>query len=420
MNNTVKNNSVKNNSVMNNTVKIIRFMTVAGIILVTSCRELPHVQTPTDNIPPSPLTDVKAESLPGGGKITYRVPDSDNDISYVKAEYTYRGEKRVERSSIYCDSLIIEGLGSVEPLSVNVYLVDHSQNVSTPASVSFTPDTPPIESIFNSVSLIPDFGGIKVSWTNETATEIGITFFLEDSLGIMQEIDTRFSKDVQGELVFRGYETKEYRFAVRLMDKWGNTSDSKEARLVPLFEKFLEKANFSAVVLPGDNNTTLNNRPLQNLFDESTTVLWHSDYTDQSWDYPMYATIDLGTVAKLSRFRLWGQSCCYYNNLGFRVFEVWGSNEIKPDKPDSYWKNGDWQNDWVKLNDYEVLRPSGITEPGTATGVDLTAAQNGWEFLVPLETPPCRYLRFVVHTIWSAGKGLVMAEISLWGDDNIN
>jgi hypothetical protein len=415
------NNTVKNNSVMNNTVKIIRFMTVAVIIFMTSCKELPHVQTPTDNIPPSPLTDVKAESLPGGGKITYKVPDSDNDISYVKAEYTYRGEKRVERSSIYCDSLLIEGLSLMEPLSVNVYLVDHSQNVSAPVNVSFTPDTPPIETIFNSMNLETDFGGIKISWTNETATEIGLTLFLEDSLGIMQEEDTRFSKDVQGELVFRGYDAKEYHFAVRLRDKWGNISELKDIVTIPFFEKLLDKSKFYSAFLPGDNNTRFHSGSgIEYWYDGIISNNWLTNYIDLSWSFPMSVTITLGTTAKLSRFRLWGASCCYYNNIGFRVFEVWGVNEIKRDEPDSYWTTDDWKNDWVKLNDYEVKRPSGNPEPtGNPTGEDLEVAQNGWEFLVPLETPPCRYLRFIVHTLWNeSGTGLAMAEISLWGDDN--
>jgi hypothetical protein len=363
---------------------------------------------------------VKAESLPGGGKITYKVPDSDNDISYVKAEYTYRDEKRVERSSIYCDSLIIEGLGSIEPLSVNLYVVDHSQNVSTPASVSFTPDTPPLETIFSSVSLTSDFGGIKVSWANETATEIGITVFVEDSLGVMQEIDTRFSKDVQGELVFRGgYDSEEYHFAVRLRDKWGNMSELKEAVIIPLFEKAIDKSNFSTANLPGDNQSILYGQSYRAWFDGNIQSIWVSDVTDFSWSYPMYVSLDLGTTVRFSRFRLWGQPPYWYNNYGFRIFEVWGANEVKRDEPDSYWTNGDWKNDWVKIGDYEVRRPSGNTEPtGDPTGVDLEAAQNGWEFLVPLETPPCRYLRFVVHTIWSAGTGLCMAEVSFWGDDN--
>jgi hypothetical protein len=361
---------------------------------------------------------VKAESLPGGGKITYKVPDSDNDISYVKAEYIYKEEKRIERSSIYCDSLKIEGLNSMEPVSVNLYVVDHSQNVSAPVNISFTPDTPPIETIFNSVNLTADFGGMKVSWTNETATEIGLTIFVEDSLGIMQETDTRFSRDVQGELVFRGYEAKEIRLAIRITDKWGNISGLKEVVITPLFEKAIDKSKFSAANLPDESyvNEEMSPNAYRNFFDGNVTSIWVSNYT---LAYPTPASIDLGVMAKLSRFRLWGQSCCYYNNYGFRVFEVWVTNEVKRSEPDSYWTSGAWKNDWVKLNDYEVRRPSGGTEPiGNPTGVDLEAAQNGWEFLVPLEAPPCRYVRFVVHTVWSSSMALCMAEVSFWGDDN--
>jgi hypothetical protein len=384
---------------------------------MTSCQELPHIQTPTDNTPPPPLTDVKAESLPGGAKITYKLPDGDNDISYVKAEYIYKDEKRIERTSIYCDSLKIEGLNSIEPLSVNVYVVDHSQNVSAPVSVSFTPDTPPIETIFNSVNLVSDFGGIKVLWTNQTATEIGITVFVEDSLGNMQETDTRFSRDVEGELVFRGFDPIEVRVAIRITDKWGNISELKEIVITPLFEKAIDKTKFAAANLPGDIGTPAN-FPFNRLFDGdiSGTSIWVSETAEA---FPIYTSLDLGTTAKLSRFRLWGQPRFWYSNVGFRVFEVWGANEVKRNEPDSYWSSGDWKNDWVKLNDYEVRRPSGGMDPiGSPTGEDLEAAQNGWEFLVPFEKPPCRYIRFIVHTVWSSGMILCMAEVSFWGDDN--
>jgi hypothetical protein len=413
-------NTIKYNTVIMNTVnKITRFMMAAVIILMTSCNELPHVQTPTDNIAPPPLTVTDVKSLPGGGRITYKLPDSDNDISYVKAEYTYNGELRVERTSIYCDSLIIEGINSTEPLSVNLYVVDHSQNVSEPAHTSITPDTPPIETVFNSIILGADFGGIKVTWTNETATEIGFTVFVEDSLGTMQEVDTRFFKDIEGEWVFRGYDPVEYHFAIRIMDKWGNVSELKEARITPLFEKALEKEGFfSSANLPGDNTSIYNNQAYRAWFDDNINTIWVSDITDFSWSYPMYVSIDMGVTAKLSRFRLWGQPCCYYNNYGFRIFEVWGATEVKRDQPESYWTSGYWQNDWVKIGDYELKRPSGIEGPtGSPTGIDLEAARNGWEFLVSLDSPPCRYLRFVVHTIWSAGTGLCMAEITVWGDD---
>jgi hypothetical protein len=400
-------------------LSIIQMIVAAGMLMLTSCfGDLPFTQTPTDGTPPPPVTNVQAQSLPGGAIIKYKLPTTDTDISYVKAEYTYNGKKKVVRESIYRDNLIIEGLGSTEPVSVDIYVVDHSENLSTPETVSFTPEAPLIDAIFNSLQLTADFGGVLISWTNETLTEIGITVFIEDTLGVMREQDTHFSKEKDGLIAFRGFEPVETRFAVGITDKWGNNSDRKEEVVTPLYETLLDKTLFATANLPGDNQSIYNNQPYRAWFDGSTTSLWVSDILDYSWTYPMYVSIDFGVNARLSRFTLWGQPGFYYGNYGFRIFEVWGADQLKTGVPDSYWTDGDWKNDWVKLNDYEVKRPSGNTEPTTnATGEDLEAAQAGWEFIVPLETPNCRYVRFVVHTIWSAGTGLCMAEVSFWGDN---
>ncbi|KAA6324774.1 hypothetical protein EZS27_025937 [termite gut metagenome] len=392
---------------------------VAGFLaLMFCCNELPFIQTPTDSTPPPPVTNPEAKSIPGGAKITYDIPSSDDDISYVKAEYNYKGKLWTVRTSIYNDTLLIEGLGSVEPVIATLYVVDHSENISKPATVSFTPETPPVETIFNSLNLVADFGGILVTWTNETTTEIGISVLVEDSLGIMREQNTKFSKEKDGILVFRGFDPKEARFAVTIVDKWGNTSDTKETVLTPLFERLLDKSTFSTANLPGDNQTIYNNQLYKAWFDGNTTSLWVSDITDASWNFPMYVSLDFGVIAQLSRFRLWPQPNFYYGNYTFRKFEVWGTDELKSGMSETYWKDGTWKTDWIKFNDYEVKRPSGNTAPtNSPTGEDLAAAQAGWEFLVPLEMPKCRYVRFVINTIWSSGAGLCMGEVSFWGDD---
>lgn len=401
-------------------VKIIQLMMFAGIILITSCNELPYAQTPTDQTPPSPLMNVSVESIPGGAKIAYDVPASDKDISYVKAEYTYKGEKRIVRTSIYTNYLIIEGLGSVEPVDIVLYLVDHSENTSTGVHVSFTPDTPPFEAIYESMELLSDFGGIKIIWKNDTNTEIGITIFIEDSLGIMQEQETRFSKEQKGEIVFRGYEVKEYHFAARITDKWGNVSGTKNAHIIPLYERLLDKSKYYEVALPGDNISVNGGRYLRNTWDGNLTTIWVTDYTQLLYNFPEYFTIDLGVKAKMSRLVCWTRPNFYYDNYAIRTFEVWGAEEYKQDMPQSYWTGADWKNDWEKLDDYEIKRPSGNTAPiSSPTGEDLAAAQKGFEFSVPLEAKNLRYLRFVVKTIWSAGAGIVMAEFSFYGDDGV-
>jgi hypothetical protein len=399
--------------------RLFYIIAATAIIGMVSCTEPPLGQTSTDNVPPPPVSNINIEPLPGGAKITYDLPANEKDISYVKAEYTYNGVKWVVRSSIYNNYLLIEGLGSVEPIDVTVYVVDHSENVSVGASKTFTPDTPPWETIFASVQILPVFGGVSITWTNETETEIGVTVFAEDSTGVLREGRTQYSREVYGELSFRGYDPVECKFAVRITDKWGNVSTIKEAIVTPLYERLLDKSKFLEVALPGDNISVNNNRPLRNCWDGNDGVIWHT-VEGQFMPFPMYFTIDLGVEVKFSRMTLMARTNYYYVNHTFRTLEVWGAKNYKRDMPEEYWRYGDvWKTDgdWEMLGDYEIKRPSGSTEPaGNPGGEDTAFGQAGYQFNVPIERETLRYLRFVIKSTWSSGA-LHMAEFYFYGDD---
>jgi hypothetical protein len=397
-------------------MKTILKITVAvwTVIIMTSCSELSFVQPPVDDVPPPPLSNVQVESLPGGGKITYDLPDTDRDILYVKGEYMFQGTKKTVRSSVYNNFLIIEGLGSVEPIEVTLYLVDHSENVSTPVTKSFIPDTPPLQTIFESINMMADFGGLTIKWQNVLGLEIGITVFVEDSLGILREGKTEYSAQKQGQIAFRGYDPVERRFAIYITDKWGNISDTAEITVTPLFEKMLDKGKFLEVGLPGDNTTTSNNRPLKLVWDNNYTNIWCTAYPSVI-PLPNYVTIDLGVTARISRMRMFARSGYYYRHYNWKTFEAWGAKEYKPNMSVDYWVGDVWKADWEMLGDYEFVKPSG-SPMGVDTAEDIQFQDAGFEFAVPLESQTCRYLRFVIKEPWADG-GLHMAEFDFWGDD---
>jgi hypothetical protein len=399
------------------------------IIIVTiitgmvSCVEPPIGQTSVDSLPPSPVLNVEISPTAGGAVITYELPANDNDISYVKCEYTYNGEKYVVRSSVYTNSLVIEGLGADDPIDVTLYVVDHSENVSTGVTKNFKPAPPLWQAIYESLEIQPSFGGVAITWTNESQTEIGITVYTEDSTGVMREGETRYTKDPDGEIPFYGYDFVETKFAARIIDKWGNISPVKEATVVPLYESELDKSKWKALVLPGDNNSVSNNRPLSNCWNGNTAYasIWHTA-EGQFMPFPMYFTIDLGEVVKFSRMRLLARNRAdyYYSSHTFREFEVWGATQYREGMPEDYWRYGDvWKTDgdWEKLGDFEVKRPSGDPNPtGNPTGEDLAYAQAGFPFSVSYRKKPLQYLRFVIKRTWGSG-GLHMCEFWFYGDN---
>ena len=100
---------------------------------------------------------------------------------------------------------IVDGLGKIEPVEITLWLVDHSENHSTPVKKTFTPLTPPIDDIFASAELIPDFGGVNAKWFNPQGIEIGVFLYAQKLDGTFDDGAFTFSRLKNGEYVFRGY-----------------------------------------------------------------------------------------------------------------------------------------------------------------------------------------------------------------------
>ncbi|MDR0864928.1 MAG: DUF5126 domain-containing protein [Candidatus Symbiothrix sp.] len=397
---------------------IYNIMAMILSLVMVMCTELPHSQTPVDKDPPLSLNNIRIESLPGGAKITYDVANEE-DISYVKAEYTYKGEKKIVRSSIFNNFLKIEGLGSVEPVEVTLYVIDHSENSSVGITTVFTPDTPPVETIFESLEISQMFGGPYVTFDNATETEVGVTLFVIDSDGVMHERETHYSKEKQGEITFRGYNPIEYHFAVHITDKWGNVSRTKDAVITPLFERDLDKTKFLAVELPGDNTTVFWTFDITQIWDGDDDTFW---VTQSGFGpYPQYFTIDVGVVVRFSRFRVRARTNQYYCDNVPKTFEVWGAADYKKGKPETYWTGDEWKTDgdWEMLGDYELNRPSGNTEEICGpTGVDKEEAVKGFMYNIPANKKVLRYVRFIVKTSWTeGGTEIRLGELNFYGDD---
>ena len=70
---------------------------------------------------------------------------------------------------------------------------------------------------------------------------------------------------------------------------------------------------------------------------------------------------------------------------------------------------------WVKLvENGEVKKPSG-RPPQDNTAEDLAQAAAGEEFLVPIEAPPVRYIRFVNLENWARSNFVHIMEYELYG-----
>ncbi|MDR0865811.1 MAG: DUF4959 domain-containing protein, partial [Candidatus Symbiothrix sp.] len=202
---------------MKKTVYILLvFLTVA---LAYSCSEEQVGQTPTDKVAPGPVKNPVAESIPGGATITYDLP-GDADLLYVKAVWTVNGVEKNTSASFNSKTLTIKGFGTTDPQTVLLYSVDRSQNMSAPVSITITPDTPPVRSIFESISTLAAFGGFQITWQNEAKEDISIVIQGKDEKGEMNEIEVIYSNSKDGKYMVRNLPAVENEFTLSVRDRW--------------------------------------------------------------------------------------------------------------------------------------------------------------------------------------------------------
>jgi hypothetical protein len=97
----------------------------------------------------------------GGGIISYTLPD-DNDILFVRAEYTNSLGVDVYRdSSVHNNQIEISGLNQTSPVEVSLYVVDDNDNTSQAEIVDFIP----LESFIYLVQESIEFSARRERWS---------------------------------------------------------------------------------------------------------------------------------------------------------------------------------------------------------------------------------------------------------------
>jgi hypothetical protein len=453
-------NMVKNFASIFHTWKTAYFILIA--LLAMSCTEDKIGQPPTDSLPPSPLKEATVTERPGGALITYVLPNNDTDISYVRGEYEIGGEVKVVRSSVYKDFLLVEGLESNVNVTIDLYVVDHSENMSAPLTKTFTTVEAPYATIGNSIRMTPAIGGIYLFWENpEHRADIGVVLLTYDTVNKkMKEYAVTFAYECVAFFPFTG--TEPIQLSAYVIDKWGHYSETFNASVAPAQEVWLDRIKMKGYAL--GNDAPLSNADKTNsyysgperLFDSIGRSLGRTGGLSESafgifsteGIMPIYYTIDLGVQADVSRFWIEPRG---HNTRGRYAFgrqggaspynwDLWGTTtdfgdsasvDFKP-ADDPYWTRSLWKRDqrWIYMGNYTHRRPSNPNatpdNPGAYDGdawesdLRLTYAPPSMDnptnfYIQVLGVGPVRYVRFEFNRSWSNESGIFMHELWFWG-----
>lgn len=381
--------------------RILHAFLVASLILTFGCEEITREPLSKDGTPPKPVTSPVVENVAGGAVITYLLPN-ETDLLYVKAEYELSNGVKVEtKSSIYTNSVKVEGFGDTKEREVKLYAVDRSENVSTPITVKVQPLTPPVHAVKNSISIIPDFGGAQYTWTNATNAALAFIVLTQDSTGKLNPVETVYTSVTDGKYTVRGFDPEEKIFGIVIRDRWDNFSDTVKIALTPMFEQKLDKSKFDDIVLPGDTDMNGWEGRSNYIFDNDINTFNHS-LAGTGW--PQQFSLDLGVMARLSRVIVTQRQGFPYSHGNPRLLEVWGIATTPP-------ADGSMDG-WIKLRDCVATRP---TLMGGTADEDTEHLKNGDEYSFTLEDPPVRYIRFVVNETWGVTGFIHVAEVTFYG-----
>lgn len=359
-----------------------------------------------NSTPPQPPVVTNIIPIPGGTVIKYNLP-KEEDLLYVKAEYYLKeNEKSEQRASMYSDSIVLKGFNTIDIQKVTLVSVNRSNVESSPVSVEIKPDVAPVVTIANSLVYQADFGGIILNWKNPEKAEIAILVETQNEEGKWEALKTFYSAAVTGKGAVRGMDTLAVNVRVSVRDHWDNLSDFKEKVIKPIYETQIDRTKMKCLKLPSDAPNAYGDVEA-NLFDDDLYTRFHSPAGYGKW--PLYLTIDLGTTAKLSRFKAYQRSLTdlhfIYGHGNPRIFEVYGKNE---------YKNMEDMSTWAKITDCVVVKPSGLPL-GQYNDDDVAAVGAGDEFLIDSDIPAYRYIRFKFIETWSKGDFIHWMELKFYG-----
>lgn len=376
-------------------------------ICFTACQKDKHGPLVTSGETPSAPVNVKAESLPGGAKISYTLPPQP-DLLYIEASYkNAKGESIVTKSSSFKNFVIIEGFPDTRAYDISLVAVSKTDKRSSPVSVSVTPLTPPVYDVFQTLAVRRDYGGINIQFTNAALAGYVLHTMIKDTEGKWKEIDRLYTSAPSRNYWVRGLDSINYDFGLYFVDKWGNTSDTLYRTVKPIYEEKVEK-NWKNYPLPSDvYNAAYATNYIERVWDDRMeNPYYYIGSATPTSVLPQQFTFDVTRSVKLSRIVVYQYGANYQYTLSNpKKYEIWGTNST-PAADGSY-------TGWTLLLTCESIKPSGTV--GGSTAEDKAYADAGEEFVFPENIPAVRYIRFRTLETWGAVNALMLAELTLYG-----
>lgn len=400
----------------------LSYLYILSVLFATTfigCDDKQHGPINKGGDVPGQVTNVQIIPTPGGADLVYSLPE-DKELSYIEAVVnTPEGNTFNFKSSVYRDTISIEGLATKNEQEVLLYSVNKSGIKSEPLSVYIEPLTPPYMKVLETLTLQDGLGGVDVRYDNETGAELAL-FIGRVIDGQFIEEDSYYSDKKEGRILFWGYEAEPQKFGVFIRDRWDHYSDTLYADVTPILEIMFDKKKFKAVHLQYDSKLNTGYEKPENMWDGHWSEDYKNPYTGggTNWSHgafyentasndPGSVTIDLGQMVNISRVRF--NHYWTFDSNAPKKYELYGLLDY--DEDNIPYTIGSWHN-WTLLAEVENVKPSTI---GGKPEDDAASWEAGD---IALLTPPSdavRYIRIKSVESWNGKRTIDFAEVSVYG-----
>lgn len=412
---------------------------IVSLVQFNSCQD----SMEGDSIPPGQVTNVVFTPEFGGGYFTYTAPP-DEDFLYTRAEYIIdTGAKISKTSSVYSDTLFIDGFGQRKEYEVNIFSVDRNNNHSAPLTVKVVPLEPTTTAVLETVKVLPGFSSLVVDWENEQ--EKNVTIFVNVKVGTVEATKIYASNLAKDRFLIDGLSGDAHDVTVYIKDTYDNQTEIKSfGEISPHIDGPISKKQWSFLrdqLLYGNRwnydsdpnpfeqepyeefagtyrRDSMMNAPMSHV-EGRIEKFWDNEYDYEpklnlnyfntgNVTYPFSYFIDLGREIKGSRFKVWQRDAwgMLYGGENVEIWEIWISDDKDP-------SDGIFDG-WELVGRYRLTQPSNVIEARNE-------ARNGHEYIFYPENPrftkPFRYVRYKGIKQFGGGNSGCTSEITIYGTE---
>lgn len=414
-------------------------LSVGLIALFVSCDS----EDKGEQIAPAQVKDVEFTPNNGGGYFTFTVPE-DEDFLYVRGVYTIDNGKEISKtSSVYSDTLFIEGFGQVKEYEVKLYSVDRRNNASDPVIKKVTPLEPITTAVLETVVVQSGFSSLVIDWENEQQQPI--TIFVDVEVGDSHATKIYSSNLKKDRFYVENLKGEPHKVMVYIKDSYDNQTELIDfGEIVPLTDAPISKKAWDFLrdqLLYGDkwdyesNSDPFKQKPIkgyERMFERDSMrnapmshvegrieKFWDNEYDYEpvqnlnyfntgQISYPFSYFIDMGREIQASRFKVWQRNSwgILYGGENVEEWEIWISDDKDP-------SDGIFDG-WEYVGTYKIVKPSSVIEANNQ-------AREGHEYMFYPESPrftkPFRYLRYKALNAFGGGNSGCASELTLFGTE---